>query len=157
MTAKNYWLMKSEPDECGIDDFAHTPTQPIHWDGVRNYQARNFMRDMRIGDRVFLYHSSCKFIGIAGIVEVVKEAYPDPKQFNPESAYFDPKSTLEKPRWDAVDLIFVEKFPKVISLDRLKSIKALNENPLVKKGNLLSVIPFTSVEWEAVHATRNLS
>lgn len=142
--------MKTEPDECSIDDFAASPATTIRWDGVRNYQARNFIRDMKIGDRVFIYHSSCKKIGIAGVVEVATSAYPDPTQFNPESPYYDPKSTQEKPRWDAVDLRFVAKFDHVLSLDTLKNLSALSENPLIRKGNRLSVIPFTANEWLSV-------
>ncbi|RUO20692.1 EVE domain-containing protein [Aliidiomarina haloalkalitolerans] len=145
-----YWLMKTEPDECSIDDFAASPATTIRWDGVRNYQARNFIRDMEIGDRVFIYHSSCKKIGIAGVVEVTTPAYPDPTQFNPESPYYDPKSTQDKPRWDAIDLRFVSKFDNVLSLDKLKNLTALSENPLIRMGNRLSVIPFTESEWRGV-------
>lgn len=145
-----YWLMKTEPDECSIDDVAEAPNQTIRWDGVRNYQARNFMRQMALGDQVFLYHSSCADIGIAGIVEVVKTAHPDPAQFDPESAYYDPKSTAEKPRWDAVDVRFVSKFDRVLSLAELRNISALAEQPLLRKGNRLSVLPFSAAEWQAV-------
>jgi len=145
-----YWLMKTEPDECSIDDFAANPASTIRWDGVRNYQARNFMRDMAVGDQVFIYHSSCKQIGIAGVVEVTTSAYPDPTQFETSSPYCDPKSTQENPRWDAVDLRFVTKFETVLSLDKLKNIPDLNDNPLVRKGNRLSVIPFSESEWQAV-------
>lgn len=145
-----YWLMKTEPDECSIDDFAGKPTTALAWDGVRNYQARNFLRAMALGDQVFLYHSSCAEIGIAGIVEVVKTAYPDPAQFNPESAYFDPKSSADNPRWDAVDVRFVAKFERLLSLAELRDLNALAEQPLLRKGNRLSVIPFTTSEWLAV-------
>lgn len=148
-----YWLMKTEPDECSIDDFARAPAKALRWDGVRNYQARNFMRQMALGDQVFLYHSSCADIGIAGIVEVVKTAYPDPAQCDPESAYFDAKSSPEKPRWDAVDVRFVEKFKRVIRLADLREISALAEQPLLRKGNRLSVIPFSGAEWQAVVTT----
>ncbi|HET8817250.1 MAG TPA: EVE domain-containing protein, partial [Pseudidiomarina sp.] len=109
----NYWLMKTEPDELGIDDFAQAPSRDFMWDGVRNYQARNFMREMQVGDHVVLYHSSCRQIGAAGIVEVSRAAYPDPEQFNPESPYYDPKSTPDNPRWDAVDLRFIEHFSSI--------------------------------------------
>ncbi len=145
-----YWLMKTEPDECSMDDFAGKPTKALAWDGVRNYQARNFLRAMALGDQVFLYHSSCAEIGIAGIVEVVKTAYPDPTQFDPESAYFDAKSSPDQPRWDAVDVRFVHKFKGVISLAELRTIKALAEQPLLRKGNRLSVIPFSATEWHAI-------
>lgn len=145
-----YWLMKTEPDECSIDDFAAQPNQVIPWDGVRNYQARNFMRDMAIGDEVFIYHSSCAKIGIVGIVRVARAAYTDPAQFDETSDYFDARSNKEQPRWDAVDLQFVRKFPRIISLDELKDLPELAENPLVKKGNRLSVIPFKKAERDAV-------
>ncbi|WP_194756402.1 EVE domain-containing protein [Aliidiomarina indica] len=150
--ARQYWLMKTEPDECSIDDFAHDPTKAIPWDGVRNYQARNFMREMQHGDQVFIYHSSCKDIGIAGMVEVVKTAYADPSQFDPNSDYVDNKSSKSNPRWSAVDLIFYRKFPRVLSLQAIKGIDAMQENPLIKKGNRLSVIPFTENEWNAILA-----
>jgi predicted RNA-binding protein with PUA-like domain len=145
-----YWLMKTEPNECSIDDFADDPTKALRWDGVRNYQARNFMRDMTLGDQVFLYHSSCAKIGIAGIVEVVKTAYPDPTQFDPKSAYFDAKSSPQKSRWDAVDVRFYSQFKQILSLPALRNISALSEQPLLRKGNRLSVIPFTTAEWQAV-------
>ncbi|WP_417664549.1 EVE domain-containing protein [Pseudidiomarina donghaiensis] len=145
-----YWLMKTEPDECSIDDFAATPDQVIRWDGVRNYQARNFMRDMAIGDEVFIYHSSCAKIGIAGIVRVTRTAYPDPTQFEPESAYFDKRSKPDNPRWDAVDLQFVRKFARILTLDELKNVAELADSPLVQKGNRLSVIPFSKVERDSV-------
>ncbi|WP_127346263.1 EVE domain-containing protein [Pseudidiomarina mangrovi] len=152
-----YWLMKTEPDECSIDDFANAPNKALRWDGVRNYQARNFMRAMATGDQVFLYHSSCAEIGIVGIVEVVKATYPDPAQYDPESAYFDPKSSPEKPRWDAVDVRFVSKFNRVLGLAELRTISALAEQPLLRKGNRLSVIPFSTTEWRAVVATLSSS
>lgn len=147
-----YWLMKTEPDECSIDDFAAKPDQVIPWDGVRNYQARNFMRDMAIGDEVFIYHSSCAQIGVAGIVRVTRSAYPDRSQFNPDSRYYDPRSNPASPRWDAVDLQFVRKFKRIVSLDELKAESVLADNPLVKKGNRLSVMPFTKAERDAVLA-----
>lgn len=144
------WLVKTEPSECGIDDFARQPEGVIPWDGVRNYQARNFLAKMQVGDLVFIYHSSCKRIGIAGIVRVVKCAYPDPSQFNPESPYYDPKSTAEKPRWQAVDLQFERKLPALISLDTLKAIPELSELPLVRKGSRLSVMPVSDAEWQQI-------
>ncbi len=145
-----YWLMKTEPNECSIDDFANQPSEVIRWDGVRNYQARNFMRNMQIGDEVFIYHSSCAHIGIAGIVRVTRSAYADPSQCDTESPYFDSKATKEKPRWDAVDLQFVRKFSQIISLDKLKTLPELAENSLVKKGSRLSVVPFSKAERDAV-------
>lgn len=149
------WLIKSEPSECGIDDFARDPDGFIPWDGVRNYQARNFLAQMAEGDEVFLYHSSCKHIGIAGIVRVVRGAYPDPLQFDPESHYHDPKSTRDKPRWQAVDMQFVSRLPRLISLDRLKSLPALADLPLVRRGNRLSVMPVSEAEWQAILALPN--
>lgn len=144
------WLVKSEPSECGIDDFARDPDGVIPWDGVRNYQARNFLAQMQAGDEVFIYHSSCKHIGIAGIVRVAKAAYPDPLQFDPESRYFDGKSSADKPRWQAVDLAFVRKLPKLISLDRIKGLSGLADLPLVRKGNRLSVMPVSDHDWDLI-------
>ncbi|MDC0663695.1 EVE domain-containing protein [Marinobacter sp. SS21] len=144
------WLIKSEPSECGINDFARDPAKVIPWDGVRNYQARNFLAQMQRGDELFLYHSSCKHIGIAGIVRVVQDAYPDPLQFDPDSKYFDPKSSPEKPRWQAVDMQFVAKLPTLITLDRLKALPELADLALVRKGNRLSVMPVTEAEWHAI-------
>lgn len=148
----NYWLMKTEPDECSIDDIAKAGKQGVLWDGVRNYQARNFMREMALGDQVLIYHSSCKTIGVAGVAEVCAVAFPDPMQFDSNSPYFDAKATQEKPRWDAIRLRFVAKFADVISLDAIKKMSPLANNPLVKKGNRLSVIPFSTAEFVAVKA-----
>jgi len=147
----NYWLMKSEPDVFGIDDLAARPAQTEHWDGVRNYQARNWMRDdMKIGDQVLFYHSNCKPPGIAGIAEVSREAYPDHTAFDPESKYYDPKSSPDNPRWVMVDLRFVRKFPQLISLDELKKIPQLCEMRLLQRGNRLSIMPVTTAEWKAI-------
>nr|WP_241264694.1 EVE domain-containing protein [Marinobacter daepoensis] len=145
-----YWLVKTEPSECGIDDFAKTPEGVIPWDGVRNYQARNFLAKMQEGDYVFIYHSSCKHIGIAGVVRVVKSAYPDPTQFDPESPYHDPKSTPEKSRWQAVDMQFERKLPRLIPLDQLKAMPELCDLPLVRKGSRLSVMPVSNREWHHI-------
>ena len=144
------WLVKTEPSECSIDDFARDPGTAIPWDGVRNYQARNFLREMTEGDEVFIYHSSCKHIGIAGIVRVTRSAYPDPKQFDASSPYHDPKSTPDNPRWQAVDMQFVRKLSKLISLDRLKNLTGLEQLPLVRKGNRLSVMPVSEDEWQLI-------
>ncbi len=144
------WLVKTEPSECSINDFARKPDASIPWDGVRNYQARNFLRQMAEDDQVFVYHSSCKHIGIAGIVRVTRSAYPDPAQFDAESPYYDPKSTHEQPRWQAVDMQFVETLPKLISLDRLKNMNGLENLPLVRKGNRLSVMPISEDEWQRI-------
>ncbi|MFN3579274.1 MAG: EVE domain-containing protein [Pseudomonas sp.] len=144
------WLIKSEPDECGIDDFAKAPEQPITWDGVRNYQARNFLKAMAPEDQVLLYHSSCKHIGVAGIVKVVSSAYPDPTQFDSASPYYDAKSTTDAPRWQAVDMQFVRKLPRLISLDELKNLAGLEDLALVRRGNRLSVMPVSEEQWAVI-------
>ncbi|WP_419172199.1 EVE domain-containing protein [Halobacteriovorax sp.] len=137
-----YWLFKSEPDAFSIDDLAKRPKQTESWDGVRNYQARNFMRDeIKMGDKVFFYHSSCKEPAIVGIAEVVKESHPDKTQFDKNSKYYDPKATKEEPRWFLVDIKFEEKFEKQLSLKEMKADKRYDEMPLVKKGSRLSIMP----------------
>lgn len=147
----NYWLMKSEPDVFGIDDLKAMPDQTEHWDGVRNYQARNMMRDdMKTGDQVFFYHSNCKTPGIVGIAQVVKEGYPDFTAWNPESKYFDPKSTQDTPRWFMVDIRFVRQFKRTITLTELKTHQALAEMPLVRKGNRLSINPVSRDQWDFI-------
>lgn len=145
-----YWLMKTEPDECSIDDLENAAPAAVIWEGVRNYQARNFMRQMQVGDEVLIYHSSCKMIGVAGTAKVVKAAYSDPTQFDSQSSYFDAKSKKENPRWDAVDVKFVQKFKQLLSLDAIKAMPALQELALVKKGNRLSVMPVSETEWRAI-------
>lgn len=145
-----HWLMKTEPEECSIDDFARAADTAITWDGVRNYQARNFIQQMAEGDQVFIYHSSCKHIGIAGVVTVVRTAYPDPAQFNPQSAYFDAKSTADKPHWQSVDLRFVRKLPRLIPLAELKALPGLEDLPLVKRGSRLSVMPVSQAQWQLI-------
>lgn len=143
---KKYWLMKSEPDTFSIDDLKRKKREA--WDGVRNYQARNFMRDdMRVGDGVFFYHSNCAEPGIAGLAEVASDAYPDPTQFDPESHYFDPASSRENPRWMLVDVKFVKKLKRVITLDELKTHASLAGMTLLRKGNRLSVMPVAATEW----------
>src|SRR5690606_30221643 len=144
------WLAKTEPGECSIDDFANAPDKPVVWEGVRNYQARNFLSQMAEGDQVLIYHSSYKDIGGVGIVKVVRTAYPDPSQFNKNSGYFDHKSPKDNPRWDAVDLVFVKKLPRLISLDELKSLPELSDLALVKKGSRLSVMPVSEDEWKTI-------
>jgi predicted RNA-binding protein with PUA-like domain len=142
-----YWLMKSEPSEVGIDDLAAAPEQTVAWFGVRNYQARNFMRDqMRLGDRAFFYHSSCAEPGIAGICEVSKLAYPDETQFDPKSAYYDPKATRESPRWLNVDVKLVRK-TRLIGLPELRSHPQLAHMRLLQRGNRLSITPVDPDEW----------
>ncbi len=145
-----HWLVKTEPDECSIDDLAAQPQKPVVWEGVRNYQARNFLREMREGEQVFIYHSSCKQIGIAGVARVARVAYPDPSQFDSNSIYFDARSPRDKPRWDSVDLLFVEKFTQLLTLDELKAMAGLEALPLVKAGNRLSVMPVGEQEWELI-------
>jgi len=146
-----YWLMKSEPDTFGIDDLKNMPGQTEHWDGVRNYQARNMMRDdMKKGDQIFFYHSNCEVPGIVGIAKVVKESYPDFTSWDPESNYYDPKSSEENPRWFMVDVKFVKKFKRTISLAELKADPALEDMPLVQKGSRLSIMPITEQQWEYI-------
>ncbi len=142
-----YWLMKSEPSEVSIDDLAAKPDQTVAWDGVRNYQARNFMRNqMQLGDQTFFYHSSCEQPGIAGITTVSKLAYPDATQFNPKSKYYDPKSTPENPRWFNVEVKLVRK-TRLVSLKELRSYPALANMRILQKGNRLSITPVDPSEW----------
>jgi len=145
-----YWLMKSEPDEVSIDDVKSAPKKTVAWFGVRNYQARNFMRDdMQKGDLVFFYHSSCPEPGIAGIVEVASTAYPDASQFDPDSPYFDPKATQEQPRWTSVDVKLVKK-TRLLSLKELRAVPALENMRLLAKGSRLSVMPVEPSEWATI-------
>ena len=142
-----YWLMKSEPSEVSIDDLAARPDQSVAWDGVRNYQARNFMRNqMQLGDQVFFYHSSCEQPGIAGIAAVSKLAYPDVTQFNPKSKYYDPKATIENPRWFNVEVKLIRK-TRLISLKELRSYPELVNMRILQKGNRLSITPVDPAEW----------
>lgn len=146
-----YWLMKSEPDAFGIDDLANMPEQTEHWDGVRNYQARNMMRDgMKLGDQVFFYHSNCVEPGIVGIAEVCQEGYPDFTAFDPEHKYFDPKSNPDKPTWIMVDVRFIRKLTRTITLKELKDHPILSELTLLRKGNRLSIMPVSSAEWSYI-------
>lgn len=149
----NYWLMKSEPDVFGIDDLRKRPKQTEHWDGVRNYQARNMLRDqMQMGDRVFLYHSNCAEPGIVGIARIVRAGYPDHTAFDPESKYYDPKSTPENPRWYMVDVRFERRFKRTITLDELKEHPRLADMALLRRGNRLSVMPVTAQQWTYIVA-----
>ncbi len=144
-----YWLMKSEPDVFGIDHLKAVGTEP--WDGVRNYQARNMMRDeMKKGDQVFFYHSNCKEPGIVGIMEVVREGYPDHTAFDPKEKYYDPKSDPENPRWYMVDVKYKRKLKREIPLQELKANPALADMPLVRRGNRLSIMPVTKKQWDAI-------
>lgn len=145
-----YWLMKSEPSDVSIDDLASMPGQTVAWYGVRNYQARNFMRDqMRVGDKVFFYHSSCAQPGIAGIAEVSKRAYPDATQFDRESKYFDPKATSGNPRWFNVDVRLIHK-TRLISIKELRSHPELDTMRILQKGNRLSITPVDPAEWKFI-------
>lgn len=144
----NYWLIKSEPSCFSLDDLRQSPEQTSPWDGVRNYQARNFMRDgMKKGDQLFFYHSNCNPPGIVGIAEVVSAAYPDYTAFDPNSDHPDANSTPDKPRWFMVDVRFKSQFPHLLSLDALKQHPELKNMPLVRKGNRLSVMPVSELEW----------
>jgi len=146
-----YWLMKSEPDAFGIDDLAKRPKQTEPWNGVRNYQARNFMRDgMKKGDLAFFYHSSCAEPGIAGIVEIARAAYPDPSARNPESPYYDPRATADNPVWVMVDVRLKKKLKHPVALKLLKSLKPLAGMQLLQRGNRLSILPVTKKEWDII-------
>ncbi len=146
-----YWLIKSEPSCFSIDDLQKAPHQTSPWDGVRNYQARNFMRNtMRVGDLIFFYHSNCTPPGIVGIAEVASQAYPDYTAFDPNSDHPDPTSTPENPRWFMVDVRFVKKWPKIISLDALRQHPELSEMQLLRKGNRLSVLPIQKGDWDYI-------
>ena len=147
-----HWLMKSEPSECSIDDLAAAPSQTVAWVGVRNYQARNFMRDeMHPGDGVLFYHSSCPQPGIVGLAEVASTAYPDATQFDPKSHYFDPKSAADAPRWLHVDVKLVRK-TRLLALAEMRAAPALAEMATLRRGNRLSITPVTADEWRAALA-----
>jgi predicted RNA-binding protein with PUA-like domain len=149
----NYWLLKSEPSTFSIDDLAAAPGKRTCWDGVRNYQARNFMRDgMRRGDRAFFYHSSCPQPGVAGIVRVARAGYPDHTQFEPKSPYYDPDSDPSEPRWYMVDVALQKKFKRVITLTELRkhAADALSGLALLSRGNRLSVMPVSEEHWQFI-------
>ncbi len=145
-----HWLMKSEPETFSIAELARRPRRTEHWDGVRNYQARNYMREMRRGDQAYFYHSNCATPGIAGIVEIAREAYPDFTALDPESPYHDPRSTPEQPRWDMVDVRLVRIFDRVIGLRELKECPELDGMPLLRKGSRLSVMPVDAAHWRFI-------
>ena len=152
MAATQYWLMKSEPNECSIDDALAAPARTVPWTGVRNYQARNFMRDaMRVGDGVLFYHSSCAEPGIAGIARVASKAKDDPTQFDPKSDYFDAASKPEAPRWQLVDVQALRK-TRVLGLAELRTHPKLAEMRVLQRGNRLSITPVTPAEWRAIEA-----
>jgi len=145
-----YWLMKSEPSDCSIDDLAAMPNQTVAWYGVRNYQARNFMRDqMSVGDGVLFYHSNCKDAGIAGIARVASTVYPDATQFDPDGKYFDPKATHEQPRWLNVDVQLVRKI-RLIPIADLRCHPELANMRTLQKGNRLSITPLDPAEWHFI-------
>jgi len=144
----NYWLMKTEPDEFSIDALAKKKTEP--WSGVRNYQARNFIREMRIGDGVLFYHSSCEIPGVVGIAEIATEPRPDPTQFDAKSDYFDAKSTRAEPRWSLVDVRFKRKLKRTITLTELKTHSELEDLALIRPGNRLSVLPVSKTQWDFI-------
>jgi predicted RNA-binding protein with PUA-like domain len=149
-----YWLMKSEPAEISIDDVLAAPRQTIPWFGVRNYQARNFMRDnMQVGDGVLFYHSSCAEPGVAGLAEVVSTPYPDHTQFERKSKYYDPKATPETPRWMMVDIKAIKK-TRLIPLSELRDTPELADMRILQRGNRLSITPVTAAEWR--HITKRL-
>ncbi|HEY5810408.1 MAG TPA: EVE domain-containing protein [Povalibacter sp.] len=146
----NYWLMKSEPSTFSIDHLAAAAKRTTGWDGVRNFQARNYLREMRKGDLAFFYHSSCDVPGIAGIVKVVREGYPDPSAFNPKDDHYDTDSTPDNPRWYAVDVKLEQKFAHVVTLEELRAHQTgkLKNMIVLKRGNRLSITPVTKSEFE---------
>jgi predicted RNA-binding protein with PUA-like domain len=149
--ARRYWLVKSEPDTFSFDDLLARPDRTTHWDGVRNYQARNFMRDeMKKGDQVFFYHSSADPTAIVGTAEVVRDGYPDHSAFDPKDSHYDPKSKKGEPTWFMVDLRAREKFPKPLTLTDLRGVKGLEKMVLLQKGSRLSVQPVTESEWQVI-------
>ncbi len=146
-----YWLMKSEPDEFGIDDLESCPDATAHWDGCRNYQVRNMMRDeMKVGDLALFYHSNTKPPGVAGIMEIVREGYPDHTAFDPEDPHYDPKSDPDKPRWYMVDVRFVERFSRYVPISELKKQRDLSAMKILQKGNRLSITPVSTKEWNRI-------
>jgi predicted RNA-binding protein with PUA-like domain len=147
----NYWLMKSEPNVFGIEDLAREPDGRALWDGVRNYQARNYIRAMRPGDKAFFYHSSCPEPGIAGVMLIVCAAYPDPTQFDSGDPHYDPKSTRETPRWSVVDVEFIERFEPLLSLKSLRADEQLSDLLILRRGNRLSVTPVTASQWKHIN------
>ena len=150
---QQYWLMKTEPGEFSIDDLKARPKGTERWDGVRNYQVRNMMRDdMKKGDPVLFYHSSCEVPGIVGVAKIAREAYPDPTAFDPEHAHYDPKSKADDPTWLMVDVKYVRKLKRTIKLQELKDRPELAGFALIRKGNRLSVNPVTEAQWNFIMA-----
>ena len=148
---RRYWLVKSEPDTFSFDDLLARPDRTTHWDGVRNYQARNFMRDeMKKGDLVFFYHSSADPTAIVGTAEVVRDGYPDNSAFDPKDSHYDPKSKKDEPTWFMVDLRARDRFREPVTLTDLRGVKGLEKMVLLQKGSRLSVQPVTEREWEII-------
>ncbi|MCW8876984.1 MAG: EVE domain-containing protein [Kangiellaceae bacterium] len=146
----NYWLFKSEPSDFSLDDLKKSPNKTTLWEGIRNYQARNLLRDkVKVGDGVLFYHSQCKQVGVVGTAEVVKSAYPDPFQFDKESKYFDAKSDQSNPRWVCVDIKYESELANIVTLKEIKADKKLSEMVLVKQGRL-SIQPVTKAEWNHI-------
>ncbi len=150
----NYWLLKSEPDTFSFEDLKNAKNQTTHWEGVRNYQARNFIKTMKKGDLVFFYHSMKKPISIIGTAKVVKEFYPDQTQFDETNKYYDPKSNLDNIRWFMIDIKYQTEFSAPISLDELKSVEGLEKMVLLQKGSRLSVQPVRKEEWDIICSLR---
>lgn len=151
-----YWLLKSEPDEFGIDDLVKAKHQTTAWTGVRNYQARNHLRSMKLGDRALFYHSSCAIPGVVGSMEVVREAYPDPTQFEKGSPYFDGKSPQDDPRWSAVDLRFISRSERLLPLDDMREMASLDGLLILRRGNRLSVTPVDARHWKVIQKQAGL-
>ena len=146
----HHWLVKSEPDVFSIDDLARAPRRTTSWEGVRNYQARNFLRAMRLGDRALFYHSNADPPAVAGVVEVVRAAYPDPTAWDPRSDYHDPRAAPDNPLWSMVDVRLVEVFPRAVPLEELRGVKALAGMELLRRGSRLSVQPVTAAEFRTI-------
>jgi predicted RNA-binding protein with PUA-like domain len=150
MVTKRSWLMKSEPSTFSIDDLRKSPNRTTYWDGVRNYQARNFMRTMTVGDHVLFYHSNADPPAVVGIAKVVKTAYPDPTQFDKTNKHYDPASKPAQPRWDMVDIAYVRRLQRPLTLDELRTETKLRGMILLQKGSRLSVQPVTPLEWKHI-------
>ncbi|MFZ2724928.1 MAG: EVE domain-containing protein [Methylococcaceae bacterium] len=146
----NYWLLKSEPSQFSIDDLYNRPEKTEPWNGVRNYQARNFLCSMQLGDLAFFYHSNCNTVGIVGLMQISKTAYPDETAFNPEHIHYDAKSSPEKPRWFQVDVQYLQHFSRTITLQELKQYPQLAEFTLLQRGNRLSVMPVKEMHWQFI-------
>ena len=150
--SRQYWLMKSEPVVFSFDDLKARPRSTDHWEGVRNYQARNYMREMKKGDHMLFYHSNCENPGIAGIAEIVREAYPDHTAFDPVSRYYDPKSAPDNPRWFMVDVKWKQAFRRTVALREMRNMVELSGMKLLQKGQRLSVMPVTKDEFEKIRS-----